>query len=197
DFSGTGEGPGRYVLNAEVSDRVTRTLTDDSTLPVGIPFSFPYQGQSWSSVFVNSNGNLTFGAGNTDFSESVADLLSGPPRIAALWDDLSPQEGGEVFVQADETSLTVTYANVPQFLAGDSNSFSISLSADGGITTTYGDVAALDALAGVTQGGGATNPGETDLSAGTPLSATGTTYELFPGAADPVDLDNETLTFEP
>jgi hypothetical protein len=196
DFTGNGEGAGRYVLNAEVSDRITISLDDDSTQEVGIPFSFAYQGRNWSSVFVNANGNLTFGAGNTDFSESVGELLSGPPRITALWDDLSPQEG-EVFVQADGTSWTVRYVNVPQFLAGDSNSFSITLSADGGVNLAYGGLTALDAIAGVTEGGGATNPGETDLSADAPRSAAGTTYEVFTGTADPVDLDGETLSFEP
>jgi hypothetical protein len=196
DFSGDGVGAGRYVLNAQVADRITLTLGDDATQAVGIPFSFPYQGQSWSSVFVNANGNLTFGSGSTDFTESAAELLSGTPRIAALWDDLSPQEG-EVFVQADDSSLTVNYVNVPQFQAGDSNSFSITLFANGRVAINYGDVDALDALAGISQGGGATSSGETDLSAATALPATGTTYELFTGATDPVDLDNETLTFEP
>jgi len=195
DFTGNGVGTGRYVLDARVSDQLTINLTDDGTQEIGIPFSFPYQGQNWSSVFVNANGNLTFGAGNTDFTESVAELLSGPPRIAALWDDLSPQEG-EVFVQADADSWTVRYVNVPQFLAGDSNSFSITLSANGEVTIDYDNIEALDALAGITQGGGAADPGETDLSSSSSLSATGTTYELFPGAADPVDLANATLSFE-
>jgi hypothetical protein len=196
DFSGDGEGTGRYVLRADVSDRITLTLDDDASQQIGIPFAFPYQGQTYSSVFVNANGNLTFGTGSTDFSESAAELLSGPPRIAALWDDLSPQEG-EVVVQADGESWTVSFVNVPQYLAGDSNSFSISLSATGAFTIDYDDVAALDGLAGVTQGGGAASSGETDLSAGAPLSAAGTTYELFPGATDPFDLDNTTLPFEP
>ena len=196
DFTGNGEGTGRYVLNAEIGNRIAVSLEDDSTQQVGIPFSFPYQGQNWSSVFVNANGNLTFGTGNTDFSESVGELLSGPPRISALWDDLSPQEG-EVFVEADATSWTVRYVNVPQFLAGDSNSFSITLSADGGVTIAYGEVAALDAIAGVTEGGGAANPGETDLSTDAPRSAAGTTYEVFTGSADPVDLSGETVSFEP
>jgi len=196
DFTGDGEGTGRYVLNVETTDRITLNLDDDATQAVGIPFAFPYQGQIWSSVFVNSNGNLTFGSGSTDFSESVAELLSGPPRIAALWDDLSPQEG-EVFVVADATSWTVTYVNVPQFLAGDSNSFSISLFADGGSTIAYGDVTALDGIAGITQGGGAADPGETDLSVDAPRSVAGTLYEAFTGAADPFDLDGKALLFEP
>ena len=38
---------------------------------------FPFQGTKWSSVFVNGNGNLTFGAADPDFSESVPELLAG------------------------------------------------------------------------------------------------------------------------
>ncbi|WP_331155552.1 hypothetical protein [Steroidobacter sp.] len=196
DFTGDGEGSGRYVLNVETTDRITMVLDDDATQEIDIPFNFPYQGQNWSSVFVNSNGNLTFGAGSTDYSESVGELLSGPPRIAALWDDLSPQEG-EVYVEADAASWTVSFVNVPQFILGDSNSFSITLSADGGVAVAYDDVAALDAVVGITEGSGATNPGETDLSANAPLSVTGTTYEAFPGATDSFDLDNATLSFDP
>ena len=100
-------------------------------------------------------------------------------------------------MEADADSWTVNYVNVPQFLAGDSNSFSITLSPDGAVAIAYGDVAALDGVAGVTEGGGAANAGETDLSTSTSLSVAGTTYEAFTGAADPLDLDGSTLTFEP
>jgi hypothetical protein len=195
DFNGNGQGTGRYVLNVETTDRIPVNAEDDSTHEIGLPFSFPYQGRNWSSVFVNSNGNLTFAAGNNDFSESVSDLLNGPPRIAGLWDDLSPNEGGEIFVQANATSWTVNYVNVPQFISGDSNSFSITLSVDGRVTITYGDVTALDGIAGVTAGGGTAGPGETDLSTAASLSAAGTTYEEFTGATDSFDLDGKTLLF--
>jgi Bacterial pre-peptidase C-terminal domain len=196
DFTGDGAGTGRYVLNVETPARITLNAGDETTHQIGIPFRFPYQGQNWSSVFVNSNGNLTFGVGNTDFSETVSELLGGPPRIAALWNDLSPDQGGEIFVEADTKSWTVRYVNVPQFQADDSNSFSITLSANGGVTIAYGDVAALDGIAGITEGGGAAGPSETDLSAGTPLSVAGTTYEEFADADDPFDLDGKTLQFK-
>jgi hypothetical protein len=58
-------------------------------------------------------------------------------------------------------------------------------------------VAALDGIVGVTQGGGAANPGESNLSSSAAWSATGTTYELFTGAADPFDLDLLSLMFNP
>jgi hypothetical protein len=61
----------------------------------------------------------------------------------------------------------------------------------------YGGVAAEDGLAGVSEGGGAADPGSTDLSsAAGGLSATGTTSELF-DFGNPFDLDLSTLDFLP
>jgi hypothetical protein len=83
---------------------------DDTSTEVAIPFFFPYQGATRTSVFVNSNGNLTFGAGSTDFSDTVAEFLTGPARIAPLWDDLNAT-GGLVIAERTPISLTVHYIN--------------------------------------------------------------------------------------
>jgi len=199
DFGLTGAGGsgGRYVLSVETTDELPLTLGDDNFVEVPLPFSFPYQGSNWSSVFVNSNGNLTFGSGDTDFSESVAELLNDQPRIAPLWDDLSPNNGGTVSVGFGAGTVTINFVNVPEFVATGANTFSVTLHADGTVDIDYGAVSALDGIVGVTQGGGAANPGETNLSAGGPFSAVGTTYEQFTGGGDPFDLDGLTLTFDP
>ena len=201
DFSGDGDtdpvfGQGRYVLDIVAGDRLPLTLGDDSSVELALGFNFPYQGSVYSSVFVNSNGNLTFGSGDTDFSESVAEFLNDQPRIAALWDDLSPNNGGEIYVRFGAGSATVTYDSVPEFISTGANTFSVTLQSDGAVSIAYGAVSALDGIAGVTQGRGAANPGETALSGG-PFTVHGTTYEQFTGAADPFDLDNLTLMFVP
>ena len=90
-FTGAGSDFGRYVLNISTYTGTILPLADDGSIEIPFAtFQFPFQGRLWSSVWVNGNGNLTFGAGDPDFSESVAELLAGPPRIAPLWDDLSP-----------------------------------------------------------------------------------------------------------
>jgi hypothetical protein len=202
DFSGDGNtdpvfGQGRYVLEVKTSDTLPLPLGDDASVQLSLGFAFPFNGVSYTSVFVNSNGNLTFGVGNTSFSESATAFRSGPPRIAPLWDDLSPNNGGSVYARFGTGSVTVTYENVPEFVATGSNTFSVTLAQNGSVSIAYGAVSALDGLAGVTQGNGAPAVAETNLSAGGSFSAQGTTYEQFTGTADPFDLDNLLLLFNP
>jgi hypothetical protein len=193
DFSGDGGSGGRYVLNVSTIDGFVLSLGDDASIEVPLGFTFPFQGADWTSVFVNSNGNLTFGAGSTDFSESVSELLSGPPRIAMLWDDLSPNNGGTVTVTTTATTWTVRFENVPEFFSTGANTFEATLGADGSVSLAYETTNGNDAIVGVSEGNGAADPGETDLSAAGGLSAAGTTYEQF-GSGE-FDLDNLVLLF--
>lgn len=193
-FTGAGNSGGRYVLDVALVDGIILNLPDDGFEEVPLGFSFPFQGTNYASVFVNSNGSLTFGSGDTDFSESVFELLNDQPRIAPLWDDLSPNNGGSVTVEFDTGSATVNFDSVPEFISTGANTFSVTLDASGSITIAYGSVTAADGIVGVTPGGGAADPGETDLSAGGSFSAVGTTYEQFTGD---FDLSNQTLVFNP
>ena len=192
-FTGAGGSGGRYVLTIDAIDEIVLDLGDDDFEEVPLGFDFPFNGSGYSSVFVNSNGNLTFGSGSTDFTESVSEFLNGQPRIAPLWDDLSPNNGGQVSVEYDSGEATVIFDAVPEFSNTGANTFMTTLRDDGTFTIEYGAVSAADGLAGSTEGGGAADPGETDLSGGGPFSAVGTTYEQFSGDND---LDSETLEFE-
>ena len=164
-------------------------------------------GQSYESVWVNANGNLTFGAASAAFVESPAGLLIGPPRIAGVWDDLNPAAGGEVSFSQSAHALTVRFTGVPEFALGGANSFSITLSRTpfdgssgfalhGGIfSLDYGAISATDGLAGYSCGGKTTSGFEleTNLSALHPPVVVGldkpAIYELFSTGDN--DLDNE------
>ncbi|HLU05037.1 MAG TPA: pre-peptidase C-terminal domain-containing protein [Woeseiaceae bacterium] len=196
DFTGDGGSGGRYVLDLFAIDGIVLTLDEDGSAEVTLPFSFPFQGSSYDSVFVNANGNLTFGAGDAEWFPTVPAFLDGPPRIAPLWDDLSPQVAGLVYVSADATSATVNYENVPEFFYGGSNTFSVTLYEDGTVEMNYGNIDAPDNIVGVTEGNGAADPGPSDLSTSPTWPASGTTYEEFPLQA-PNDLAGSTITFEP
>jgi hypothetical protein len=205
EFTGAGGDYGRYVLNISAYRGTVLPVSDDGAVEVPFPsFQFPFQGTMWSSVFVNGNGNLTFGVADPDFSETVAELLSGPPRIAPMWDDLSvtdPITGsryGLVIAEERPGKLLIHYVSVPEFMPIGTNYFTVELDRGGGIAIRYGATNRADALVGVSPGLGAVDPGATDLSEARVLRATGTTYESFAGAFGPfggVDLSFTELRF--
>lgn len=214
DFTGDGEGSGRYVLQINRYRGTVLAAGDDTSTPVNLGFNFRFQGTSYNSVFVNSNGNLTFGVGDTDFSESVAEFLAGPPRIAPRWDDLDAGDGVIVVSGGDDDnddgndgggshgddddSVTIHFVSVPEFLSTSPNYFSIKLEDDDDeIEIDYFATSRTDGLTGITQGGGAADPGERDLSRDDDHPNVGTTYEFFtPADVFSFDLFFTELEFE-
>lgn len=196
DLIGAGSSGGRYVLEIDESNNVPLTMGDDNSIELPLGFTFSFNGVDYTTAFVNSNGNMTFGSGDTDFSESIVELLSGQPRIAPLWDDLSPNNGGNVSYAQEAGSFILNFDSVPEFTSTGANSFILTLRADGSYTIEYGAISALDGLAGSSQGGGVVDPGASDLNALGNFSASGTQYELF-NAGNPNDLSGVVLEFTP
>ena len=157
-------GSGGY--DARRSDRQFQTavgekipLGDDDSARVALPFTFPFYAGRYSDVFVNSDGNVTFGAEEHASSDrNVARFLTGPPRIAPVFDDLDPSQGGGVFRRIDGDALLLTWCDVPEFgvLANRVN-VQLRLAADGSIDFVYGTtVAPSAAVVGL-------SPGETGI----------------------------------
>src|SRR5262249_22673453 len=138
-------------------------------VPIG--FAFPFQGGIWQTVFVNTNGHLTFGAPDAvSFTESVAEFLNGPPRIAGLWRDLAPFHGARILIEHGEDFMTVHYMSMPEFLGETVGTFStfpnylsITLRSSGAIRVVWGPTTRGQGLIGITPGGGAADAGESDL----------------------------------
>jgi len=111
-------------------------LGDDQGLPIPIGFTFPFYNGSYSSVWVNSNGILSFGGADIDWTEDPTDLVAGQPKICGWWDDLNPSNGGTIEWKQEtnntpfgtERLLKVVYNYVPDHYNTDIASFSITLS---------------------------------------------------------------------
>jgi thermitase len=110
-------------------------------------------GQSYDSFFVGSNGYVTFGRGDTEYSESLEDHFA-LPRVAALFDDLNPPAGGVVSWKQLADRVAITFENVLEYRTSDVNSFQIELFFDGEIRITYPHLTASDGLAGLSGGTG-------------------------------------------
>jgi len=199
DFGLTGAGGsgGRYVLNIEETDVLDISPGDEASALVPLPFSFPFQGSSYDSVWVNDNGYLMFGGAPPAFSffPNLPDFLNDLPRVAGLWQDMDTDAGGQLIVTGDASHVTFRWENVPEWLSGNSNTFSITLKADGTYHVTHGAVDAVSGIVGTTEGLGAADPGESDLNVDGPFPSVGTTYEDFFFDLD-LDLDGQTVDFD-
>ncbi|MDJ0835279.1 MAG: hypothetical protein QNK37_02120 [Acidobacteriota bacterium] len=188
DFTGDGGSSGRYLLTVNKYDGEVLPQGDDTTFELPLGFDFHFNGQDYSSVFVNSNGNLTFGASDTSFFSSVSLLLNGPPRVAPLWVDLNPSTG---LVIAEDTFFgkKINFVSTPNFFSTQPNYFSVELQKWGGISFDYEAISSFSSIVGVTEGGGAVDPGPSDFSSWwTFPSAQGTSYEQFSSSTNMFDL---------
>ncbi len=157
---------------------LSNSTTAQVTFPAG--FSFPFFGRSWTSVFVNDNANLTFGAGAT-FSHSGSFLgpdpnqpgVPVPPRIAFPLSDLDPgidnrgQSGGalDVFWKfvPDGTDprndrMEFTYLGIPVTLTTKSCTAVVRLFRSGRIEIQNRFVSAWWGITGISPGGDGTEP---------------------------------------
>jgi uncharacterized protein (TIGR03437 family) len=132
-------------------------LDDDDTRPVSLPFGFPFFGASYNQIFVNSDGNLTFGFGDKASTDrSLGRMTAGPPRIAPLFDDLDPSKtAGGVRVLAAASRVVVTWAGVPEYTPaglGASQTFQVRLYPDGRIEFSYSGINTSSAVVGLAPG---------------------------------------------
>jgi hypothetical protein len=140
-------------------------LGDDDARLVRLPFTFPFYGHGYASVYVQSDGNLSFTTSDAvSTARTLGRMAAGPPRLAPLFTDLDPtQSGGEVRVSSAADRVVVTWSAVRLFNdygAGAPQTFQVTLYPSGRIAYTYGTITASDAVVGISPGGLA---GEVDL----------------------------------
>jgi len=162
----------RFELSGESMDTAAAAagthltgLGDDDTRAVPIPFAFPFFGITWTELFVNSDGNVSFGDGDAGVTDrSLGRFLAGSARIAALFEDLDPSRataGGGVFVTASSDKFVISWVRVPEysdFGAGRRQTFQLRLFRDGSIEIAWADVVASEAVVGVSVGGVQSDP---------------------------------------
>ena len=92
------------------------TLGDDDSMSQTIAFPFEFYGRRFTSLFLNSDGNLTFEeADHASTARGITRLTSGAPRIAPFFADLDPSVGGGIFLDSAEDVMTITWCAVPGF----------------------------------------------------------------------------------
>ncbi len=145
---------GWAVEPGSTSDSYTLQLADDDSQEIELGFAFPFYNGSYSSVYVGSNGFLTFGSPDTDFTPTLSEFLLGSPRIALLWDDYMVQPTLPVIVDSYPEMVVLTYVNASIFNGSQILNVQVVLHAFGGIEMTFLDTTNTEGIVGITAGGG-------------------------------------------
>jgi uncharacterized protein (TIGR03437 family) len=181
------------------SSGVAVALGDDDFRQEQLPFSFPLFGKTYQTVFVNSDGDLTFTKGeNASTDRSLGRLVAGPPRIAPLFEDLDPSKTPKgITVTSDPTRFIVSWVKVPtyaDFGVGAPQTFQVRLYPDGRIQFAYAGIATSSAVVGITPGNLLGSSSVVSFTAGSSAQYSSTVAERF-GGDNEIDIETATQKF--
>ena len=129
------------------------TLGDDDSTSQTIAFPFQFYGRQFTSLFINSDGNLTFEErDNASTARSLQRVASGAPRIAPFFADLDPSVGGRVFVDSTPDTMTITWCAVPGFGLEETVTTQTVLFRSGAIEFRYGRTDLEDGIVALSPG---------------------------------------------
>jgi hypothetical protein len=139
-------------INGAPTTMTPLNLGDDNTRQVALGFEFEYWGQTFTDVWVSSNGFVSF--------QSPANLCcNGQPidqaqrnTIYAYWSDLISYTGNPYY-RVDEGYALFGWYGVQEYGTNNSNTFEIGLFSNGNIQFNYGSLTASgwrDFTAGIT-----------------------------------------------
>jgi hypothetical protein len=143
-----------YTDSADPDVVNTGPSSDDSSTTVTLSTMayFPFCGTRYSTMYMISNGRVTFGSADLDSSETASDFAS-DIAVAGAWDDLNPSAGvGRTYYIEYSDAIGFYWRNVRETGTSTTNSFSIVLFDDGRIMLEYGALAMTDGMAGFSCG---------------------------------------------
>ncbi len=121
---------------------VLHNVDDVTRGPFALGFAFPFYETLQDQVFINSNGWLSFSAGDRrDFANRALPTPAAPGNLLAVWwDDLRVPLTGTVRFWSDRQRAVVTWDNVLKFGKPSPYTFQVQLDASGVITYLYRDM---------------------------------------------------------
>ncbi len=97
------EGPDAIMTPTGYASNAVARADDTANQVVGLPFTMNWNGTSYSQIYINMNGNCTFGTGFTGYNPTTALSSLGQNIMAPFWAD----------VDTRNTSMgQVTYSNI-------------------------------------------------------------------------------------
>jgi hypothetical protein len=182
---------------------------DDGSLgPINLPFAFNLYGVSYSKVWINTNGNLTFTGAFGEYTASG--FPTGTPMVAGYWADVDTRStsSGNIAYKVNPTNLIVTWERVAYFGGVNLlNTFQIIIGTSNDPLLGFGQNVSLrygDMQWSTSGSGSGGSPATVGVNAGNGTNFVqvgrfqnnGTSYDGPGGASDGVNyLDNKCFSF--
>jgi hypothetical protein len=122
------------------SDGIELVLSDDDSSTQSLPFNFTYYNETFSTVYVSSNGYLSFSDPDpTKYQNEYFPSTDSEDRylIAPFWDDLDLPNGGYVYVKNFSTYWVVEWFNISHYSGLYIGNFEVILYNNGEILFSY------------------------------------------------------------
>ena len=130
-------GSSGYGENSFRTSTYTGNL-DDGAANVNItsvfgPGGININGTSYTSIYVNTNGLITFASANTAYTPAALTSL-GQPSLAPFWTDIDISKGGNIYWDLDPATgkITITWDDVAPYSGSGATSFQVVITATGG-----------------------------------------------------------------
>jgi len=114
-------------------------LGDDNTRNVALGFEFDYWGQTFSDVWVSSNGFVSFQSGAHLCCNGQPIEMAQRNTIYAYWSDLISYTGNPYY-RRDDGSILFGWYGVNEYGTNNSSTFEIGLFANGDIQLNFGNL---------------------------------------------------------
>lgn len=183
--AGLGGATGFGTATLPSTDDGSSTALDLTMLD---PMGLFYYGARRATLFVNNNGNVTFGAAQPGYSPMIPGAMA--PMIAPFWADVDTGGGGQparnnVVWSLDTTRLVVTWDHVGRYMRHDDlqNSFQLIVTPRPDRTSGDFDVELRYALCQWTRGDTSATPATAGFDAGD-----STRSLVLPGSGTPAVL---------
>ncbi len=131
------------------------SLGDDDYVDILLPFNFTFYNQTFSTVYLCSNGYLSFTDTDPEECENYQFPLAGSfyeYMIAPFWDDIFPEGGGHIYVQSFGTYWVAEWLDIYHIHGPVIGSFEVVLYDTGQIVFSYDYLDYIDPYEGYTCG---------------------------------------------
>jgi Peptidase family C25/Secretion system C-terminal sorting domain len=143
-----------YGTALNSGDIVSGSMDDGYFGGESLGFSFDFYGATYSSVYINTNGFLTFQSNQTGSSTYGNRVLPGndAPRsgqpasmLAGFWDDLNPGDGGTIYFYTNNNNLAViTFFDIPGYGGNGLYRFQMQIHGNGQVYFMYNSMGNTD-----------------------------------------------------